>query len=109
MATRSKRLWSGSQTVVGGGNVLVYTAPAGETVLLKTLVFDNQAAVAAVIDVKLGSGTANVLSRQALAPGEHRVVETWLVIPASTPVNISSAVAAVRCQGHGAELEGVTD
>lgn len=109
MAVRSKRLWSGSATAVANTNVLVYTVPSGETALVKTLIVHNQSASTSVLQVRQGTGTANVMYLQSLEAGEHRIVELWVVVPETTPINIQSTVAGVRCQGYGTELEGVAD
>lgn len=108
MAVRSKRLWSGGL----GAGVVLYTAASGETVLIKTVTMKNASAASTVVRIGFGnsSGVGQLFS-EALAVGEVKRIDCWLVLMEGQTVNASAVPAAgtIHTMGFGAELEGVAD
>lgn len=113
MAVRSKQLWDRVQASPAGTDVVLYTVAPGETVLVKTMVFNNTSAtVAATCYVGVGAvgplATGSML-RVDVAVGAIEVVPCWYAFGPGTPIEIESSSSALRCSGFGAELEGVAD
>lgn len=109
MAVRSKRLWG--PTVVGLVDVVLYTAPAGETPVLKHLSIVNNAALSGEFILKV-NGTTNsaaIYRNNVTSTGNAQLVNAFMVLQPGDVVRGISSVASMVCSAYGAELEGVAD
>lgn len=89
----------------------LYTCPAGETALLKTLCWVNNAIVANLVVLRLNGNTnASAIDRVNLQGNEALVNDELFIVLG--PGDVLSAIATqASCimTGFGAELEGVAD
>lgn len=109
MTTRSKRLFG--PTTVSTTHVLLYTCPAGETAILKHIVFVNGGPLAASAALRLNAqlGTAQMTTAVVPATGDVSRTDQFIVMhPGDTLYGISGAANLIY-SGFGAELEGVAD
>ena len=109
MPVRSKRLFGPVQAGTGGANV--YTCPAGETAILKTLTMFNPGAIATTLTMGIGStANANVIVAQSVGNGATVVVNNLFIClhPGET-LRCAAGAGNITVSGHGAELEGVAD
>lgn len=112
MPVRSLKAW-GPVLVPTTDPTLVYTVPAGKTLLLKAWVaYDPATTVnsSEAIWLATATGTGTRFSRVSIIGGEMR--ENWpafLAFPGGTTLYAHSAVArpALRVWGFGALLDGV--
>lgn len=88
----------------------MYTAPAGETVIVKDIRVQVSSGAGAFVSVLLVSGpTAVALYSDNLAADAAAGVECWAVLQPGDKVNLFSAGNTFTCWISGAELEGVAD
>jgi len=109
MAVRSKRLWG--PVSIGTTLSLVYTAPDGETTLLKHLALVNSSAVPNLLSLRLnGTGGADTIVAE-LVPGQGSVQLTgqFIVLQPGDQLRAIAGSASVFVSGFGAQLEGVAD
>lgn len=109
MAVRSKRLWD--VATVGAGHSTLYTAPAGETALLKQLTLVNASALANLFTLKLNgtSGADSIMAIVVPAQGGELVSGLFVVLQPGDILRAVAGAASIFCAGFGAELEGVAD
>lgn len=108
MAVRTKVLAVGT-----GSSVLttLYTCPAGETAILKSLSLAKLAAGAVSFDVSiLRAGTPRVVFREQF-PLTSTVVhrEVWIVLMPDDQLRVQTDTGSVTVWASGTELEGVAD
>lgn len=109
MPVRSKRLWG--PTVVGTGPVTLYTCPADETAIVKTLSYVNNAALSNLVVLRLNGNTNAVAVDRVTLAGNEAIVRDSLFLVLH-PGDVLSAIgtqASAVLTGSGAELEGVAD
>ena len=91
--------------------MVLYTCPAGETALLKTLTLVNNFGINNAIALKLnGTTNAAAILETVVAPNEGTVLtELFIVLEPGDILRGIAANASVIFAGFGAELEGVAD
>ena len=109
MGVRSKRLWG--PTTVGTSHVTLYTCPAEETALIKTLAVANAYALTNTVTFKLnGTGGAQSLWTEDVPSGKGFIIpELFIVLNPGDTFRALATGASVFITGFGAELEGVAD
>lgn len=109
MAVRSKQLWPPSAVNASGS--LLYTCPAGETALIKTLSMYNTDVVPRAMGIRLGGNGVNqtVVFEQVPAGFATVLRELFIVLQPGETVHGVTAGTGGRIAGFGAELEGVAD
>lgn len=109
MAVRSKRLWA--PTTVSTANVVLYTAPAGETTLVKLITVCNIAALGSTLfSLRLnGTGGAQLVAQVSIPNGGDAWVEGFLVLQPGDILRGQAGQPSLIVSGFGAELEGVAD
>lgn len=109
MGVRSKRLWG--PTPVSTIQVALYTAPAGETSLLKTLCLVNNNTLGNTILFRLNGSAAgnNLLARTIAGSGSDTLTELFIVLQPGDVLNAIATASACIVSGFGAELEGFAD
>lgn len=109
MPVRTKRLAVGNSAPAGAGKT-VYTAPAGETVIVKDIRVQAGSGASVFCALLLVSGpTAVALYSDTLAADAAAGVSTWAVLQPGDKVNVFSAGGTFTFWVSGAELEGVAD
>lgn len=109
MAVRSKRLFG--PTTIGVVSVTLYTAPAGETALVKLLTAVNVALVGSTsLQLRLnGTSGANLIAIANVPNGADQWLEGFVVMQPGDVLRGIASQASIICTGFGAELEGVAD
>lgn len=114
MPVRTKQLVLVTLTqVVPGAGTNIYTAPAGETVIVKSIYVWNNAPAAAVPDmaVRTAGGNSYPFNRDSVAAGAVlRIDPMWVVLMPGDSIRTNPSIAGqFRYAISGAELEGVAD
>lgn len=109
MPVRSKRLTA--PTTVGIAQVALYTAPDGETVIVKHLAFVNTAVLANSVKLRLNGSTdaANIMQFSVAGGGDHQMFPAFLVLQPGDVLSAIASTASAIVTLFGAELEGVAD
>lgn len=109
MAVRSKRLWG--PTAVGTVNVSLYTAPAGETALVKHLSIVSANALVQVVTFRInGTGAANDVAHISVpALGDVQLPSWFWVLNPGDVLRAVGSRGDLNVAGFGAELEGSAD
>lgn len=110
MPVRSKRLFAGPVATVASF-VPVYTAPAGETVILKHLVAfaTNSVAKASFLRLTSGPTAVNLLAVTGAHPFSFRE-HVWVVLQPGDTLDLwQESAGSWTWVLSGAELEGVAD
>lgn len=109
MPVRTKRLAQGSSAPVGTTQV-IYTAPAGETVIVKDIHLDGEAAAStrAAVQVSSGSGWQSLTDGPLQALGV-RSLQIWVVLQPGDQLRVYSEGSFFLYWVSGTELEGVAD
>lgn len=108
MAVRTKQLAAGTQ-VAGAGVSSVYTAPAGETVILKDVRIWAFAGAVTRCLFTVRSGVATALIDRALTSNEVVAIPGFIVLQAGDQLEALATGNDFRFWASGAELEGVAD
>ena len=108
MPVRSKNL---ADAALGVAVADLYTTPAGETALIKTITLCNVSAVlATTVTLRLRPGGSDRIFYVVSIPAnETRILDTWLVLPPGGKLRGNTTQAGTIITVHGAELEGVAD
>ena len=109
MAVRSKRLWG--PLAVPPVLTVVYTVPAGETALVKSLAIHNANAAAQGIAISL-NGTApqdRVTNIPAAGNSGIQINGLFWVFHPGDQIYVSAALGLIYMSAYGSELEGVAD
>lgn len=109
MAVRSKRLFG--PTALGAASAVVYTAPSGETAIVKELSFSNAAALAQNVTLWIGAAVAaNIIGGVTVPAGSVLLVPNqFLCLSAGEQLRMQYSGVGGTVAGHGAELEGIAD
>lgn len=109
MGVRSKRLWG--PTTVTTATSIVYTAPAGETTLVKLITAVNIAALGStLLSLRINGTLGGQLVGQKVIPnGQDQWIEGFLVLQPGDILRATASQASLIVSGFGAELEGVAD
>lgn len=109
MAVRSKRLWG--PTSFTTGPTTLYTAAAGETVIIKQLTVANTAVAGNLTTFFLnGNAGSNTLFQVPTnAQGTAHVEGLFLVLNPGDFLRATNALSGAVVAGFGAELEGFAD
>jgi len=109
LPVRSKRLWG--PTTVGVSGAVLYTVPAGETALVKTISIVNTFAVNNNFSLYLGTINPANLIFEASIDEANSLLLPGLFIVAHPGETIRGQAGNASCivAGFGAELEGVAD
>lgn len=105
MATRSSRLWV--TRMVGRPSTTVYTVPAGETVILKSIELANQGVSPSDVLVLVSDqvdSAAVILHSGTLASAGAVHWTGWVVLEVGDRVILSSTASAIDSWGSGAVL-----
>jgi hypothetical protein len=113
MGVRSKRLFHGAMAAANAWST-VYTAPSGETVLIKGLSLVNTAGADQRIDLGINGTNASQRLVEQLVPAASSVVLNvfFVLQPGDTlRARCGSGASPTACAVYvgGAELEGVAD
>lgn len=111
MAVRTKLLVPPVLLTTVGPTVL-YTAPADETAIVKTITEVNGNASTRWYSLLLNVSGAPVpiVWRRLVPAASSAQLQTWLVVPAGGIVTVTQELAnAITLSFHGTELEGVAD
>ena len=109
MAVRSKRLFG--PVAIGTATSPIYTCPAGETALLKSLwLWPTGPTVSAVSVFINGTAAANQIGL-IIVPNsaEIRLAGQFLVLHPGDTLTLRTNLGTATVAGFGAELEGVAD
>lgn len=111
MAVRTKQLASGRR--VDNTLGVVYTVPADETAIVKTVRLVNlSTSTAAVVIVAMDAGAFDntLWLEQSIGPRAYIEVLTWTVLPPGATIAVQGpGTPAVNYWISGTELEGVAD
>jgi len=111
VGVRSKRLFG--PTTATTTAALVYTAPAGETAIIKQLYFANATAVATtvILRVNVNDAAHTFFSGAVAASGTASFPDFFLCLADGETLYVltTAATSQVVVSAHGAELEGVAD
>lgn len=111
MAVRSKLLVSA--LFASSGASLIYTVPAGETVLVKRIQIVNGGTTGTSVQYVSyddGVGGPTIYTHVAsVAQGQGVDLETWLALPAGYELSILRTQGGISVTMSGAELEGIAD
>ncbi len=96
--------------MAAGGDALAYSAPSGETVIVKDIrLYASGAAVSRAI-LYIASGALNIsIVDRALASGEVFHELPWVVLLPGDDLRVASAGATTAYWISGAELEGLAN
>lgn len=111
MAVRTKLLVPPTNLAVTTATTL-YTAPADETAIVKTITEVNGNASGRWYSMTLNVSGADVpiIWRRVVPAAASSQLATWLVVPAGGILKVTSELAtAITLSLHGTELEGVAD
>lgn len=114
MAVRTKQLALPVLLTTAGG-ATIYTVPANETAILKTLTIVNGNAAAQTLDVAIGDPSPDIDNHYVMwnvpVPAAQSVqVQTWIVmLPGQRLWVVASLGNALVVGAFGTELEGVAD
>jgi hypothetical protein len=110
VAVRTKQLANGVATTT---LTTVYTVPAGETCILKSLAAYNPtggATTALFLRAVIGGNNRGLLLLPGMAANSSLYGEVWIVLMAGDSLQISATPSsAVQFVLSGTELEGVAD
>lgn len=109
MGVRSKRLFG--PLAIAMGSTLVYTSPANETTLVKTLTITKAPAIVATTVTWSINGVGNaaaVLTEVLTTQQRSSVLDVWLVLQPGDTLHVTTDLG-IAVSGHGAQLEGVAD
>lgn len=109
MAVRSKRLAGGSFNTV---TATVYTAPDGETAILKYLTLHNPGAAASVVTSRMVvGGSPRTWFKRSLAADEAIQLDLWACLQPGEAITFIASLAGTNIAYtlSGTELEGVAD
>ncbi len=107
---RSKRLWG--PTGITSAGTLLYTAPAGETALIKSIAFGASGGSGSGFTFYIGSVTAaHLLYLVSWGVGNPTRMDGlfWVLQPGEELRAVLNGTGTSYCTGFGAELEGVAD
>jgi hypothetical protein len=114
VAVRTKQLALPTLLVSAGGQT-IYTVPANETVIVKTLTIVNGNAAAQTLDVAIGDPSPDidnhyVIWNHPVAAARSDQILTWIVMtPGQRMWCVPSLGNALVVGAFGTELEGVAD
>lgn len=111
MAVRTKRLASGRVSV--DTSVVLYTCPAGETCIIKSItLFNVNSSVANVVAIlhDLGSNLQTPTWEDTIAARKSFYLERWQVLLPGERLGLKCSVAGgINYLVSGTELEGLAD
>lgn len=111
MAVRTKLLTSGRQTSSTASTI--YTVPASETCILKSIVLCNinaSTTTTIALSVDTASNDKTLFWEEGMMARKTLVIEPYLVLPPGFEIALSnSASVGVNYWLSGSELEGVAD
>lgn len=95
----------------GGGSTTIYTVPAGETAIVKTIASNKAAAGAVVMDliVRRAGVSRTVFRRTYPVVATVAYDELWLVLMPGDELRATTDTGSVTLWVSGTELEGVAD
>lgn len=109
MAVRSKRLWG--PVASGPAVATLYTCPAGETAIIKSLIVGAGGVPNNVVSfaLRVGGVTTTLFEFTPSTTSSTAFNGLFWVLHPGNELRFSTVLGAVGSSGHGAELEGVAD
>jgi hypothetical protein len=111
MAVRTKRLAAGTVAAATTGTIVLYTCPAGETAILKSLVAESGGTLSARFQLAVPGGAAPGLWLVSLTPDQPADKAGWWVLSPGDVVQVvkTATGASLRYWLSGTELQGTAD
>lgn len=110
MAVRTKRLAAGAVQSNQSGTVSVYTCPADETAIVKTIYVSASAATTVTVSLNTSGGTAVVLLAKSVSTTVVIDLQGWWVLNPGDDIHLNKTGSnVVGYWISGTELEGLAD